>query len=343
MWNPDDLVDWDKHPDGVIALIAAVALAAFTVTYIITSTVIVPKQMHPSRRSLASQDNEYARSAAPVLVNVTSRKAEDNPDDQTPTKIMYDEDPDPLIIEYVPLLAWNRAINFFCITILFAYPTGLLRDILKNPIITKDQTSSSGWIFMTAFCSLFMFIFYWIVWPRWTLTFERRFHIIPCVSFALLEGIGNALIIVNVYYICEFLIKFPNWGTYIVTWSLVGFWQGTFGTYYWNLYVLPEHDTPDSLKMKTAVCHIPNLTITLTYLLKWNNLLLFICFQTFALLGCTMFMRFPSPFTTQRIHVATWTRGACGFPKAIGYKDPLSKREEESRRFFDREEEEDTE
>eukprot|EP00475_Leptophrys_vorax_P010213 TRINITY_DN16888_c0_g1_i1.p1 TRINITY_DN16888_c0_g1~~TRINITY_DN16888_c0_g1_i1.p1 ORF type:complete len:356 (-),score=52.71 TRINITY_DN16888_c0_g1_i1:182-1207(-) len=336
MWAAKDLL---ITSEGIVALSAGCCFICFVASYVIISIIIIPKRSAAYHRPYPSVDDEYARSASPVAV--PNDGSIGSGDSQSAAKILRRRDSDNLVLEYVPLLAWNRTLNFFCLTVLFAYPTGLLEALLHDPIVTGAQTSSASWIFMTAFCSVALFIMYWIVWPKWTLVFDRRFHIIPCVFFALFEGIGNALIIENVYYIFAFVVRAESWVTWIATWCIVGFWQGTFGSYYWNLYVLPEHDTPESLKLKTAACHVPNLTITLSYLVKWNNLALFVFMQTFCLLGCTLFMRFPSPLTTQRIHVATWSRGACGFPRGIGYKDPLTKKEEESKKFFVREEEED--
>jgi hypothetical protein len=307
MWNFARLTN---QPDGQIALAALCCLLASLVVYAIISHNIVAK-------------------AVPISPFIPEY-LEDPTSPASPMPTAIDE------ILYVPLLAWNRAFNFLCIAILFAFPTGLLNVLIQSQLVS-EEVRCEPWIFMTVFCFAAVFIIYWIVWPRWTLIFDRRLNLISSIAFALLQGVGSALLISNVYYLCAFVVHLKAGTSWGITWCAAVLWDAAFTSYYWNLYVLPEHNSPASLQKKMIVCDLPNLTVTLTYLVLWDTFGMFICIQTFAALGKTIFMRFPSPFTTRRIQAAVWNRGICGLPTAVGYEVYSLKNDQESRSFFDRE------
>jgi hypothetical protein len=237
---------------------------------------------------------------------------------------------DIFFIDYDPILAWTRTGIYLVTAVLFCIPTGFLAYLTTHPIVSSDQSINVLWIFATIACFLLEFLLFWFLWPRWTIHFNRIFQWIPCICFGIAEGISNGLVICNVWYIFHFIAETPLWANWIAVCCIIGIWQWIFGQYYWNVYVLPEIDTPWSLKMKTFACNIPNVMITLTYLIFWRNAGFFVIFQTIAMLGCALRIRFPSPWTTRKIEGATCKRGIFGFPVAIGAQgDDQSVDEEE--------------
>jgi hypothetical protein len=99
----------------------------------------------------------------------------------------------------------------------------------------------------------------------------------------------------------------------------MGLWQYFIQDYFWDVYVSPEHDTPKSIKLKTVVCHIPNIVITLGFLTLWNNYLIFIILQTFALLASTIFQKFPAPWVKGNFHAPMVKKGVLGLLRGSGY------------------------
>jgi hypothetical protein len=80
------------------------------------------------------------------------------------------------------------------------------------------------------------------------------------------------------------IFSFPVWGRWIVAYLLMsthGLWMDL----YWDVYVLPELDTPWSLKWKVICSHIPNMLLCLTYLAIYDNQVIFIMLQALALPG----------------------------------------------------------
>jgi hypothetical protein len=88
---------------------------------------------------------------------------------------------------------------------------------------------------------------------------------------------------------------------------------------YWDVYVLPEHDTPWSLKGKVICSHIPNMLVCLTYLAIYNNQGIFVMLQSLALTGAAVSMRVP-PFWFKGYNRPPRTApGLFGLPHAVGY------------------------
>ena len=97
----------------------------------------------------------------------------------------------------------------------------------------------------------------------------------------------------------------PVWGRWIVAYLLMsthGLWMDL----YRDVYVLPEHDTPWSLKWKVICSHLPNMLAWLAYLALYNNQAIFIMLQALALTGAAVSMRVP-PF---------WVKGYIHPPRA---------------------------
>jgi len=96
-----------------------------------------------------------------------------------------------------------------------------------------------------------------------------------------------------------------RWIVWIGAYACIAAWQGLFQDLYWDVRVTPEHDTPWSISRKVMFTHIPNVTITLTYLTLFENRLIFVLLQALALVGASIFMRFPAWYETATINAAT--------------------------------------
>ena len=77
--------------------------------------------------------------------------------------------------------------------------------------------------------------------------------------------------------------------------------------------------------IKTLVSHIPNVAICLLFLSIFNNYLIFIATQTFALIATSVSQKFPAPWAKEDFHAPMVKSGLFGFYRAAGYLGELEK------------------
>lgn len=119
--------------------------------------------------------------------------------------------------------------------------------------------------------------------------------------------------------------EWATWQVWLLAYVLIAIWQWLVMDMYWDIYISPEHDSPQSIKLKVALTHIPNVTLCLTYFAMHQNYLIFVTLQTLALVGCSIRLRMPAPWSTEptpperRVRSPFWR-----LPRASGYisRDP---------------------
>jgi hypothetical protein len=157
-----------------------------------------------------------------------------------------------------------------------------------------------------------------------TLTFNRKYHLGSEIVFGVIWGFSTGGLLLSFYHLWS-LTLVPGWANYLLGFASMGLWQYLIQNYFWDIYVSPEHDTPRSLIVKTAVCHIPNVAICLGFLTIWNNYAIYIAIQTFALLASTIFQKFPAPWAKGHFHVPMVKPGIGGYPRGTGYIGEIDK------------------
>jgi hypothetical protein len=115
------------------------------------------------------------------------------------------------------------------------------------------------------------------------------------------------------------MFDWPLWGRWLLGYVLVGAYMGLWQDLYWDVYVVPEHDTPRSLKLKVVCSHIPYMTLCLTYLAIYDNQWIFSLLFTLALTGAAVFLRFPPWWEKEDVVAPRTTPGLFGLPHAAGY------------------------
>ena len=90
-----------------------------------------------------------------------------------------------------PGAAWSRALIYFSFCNIFIAASGTLEQLILRPIFTSEQISNPFWISYTIICFLFVFIAYVIIWPRSTLTFDRKYSLGPEIIFGLIWGFST--------------------------------------------------------------------------------------------------------------------------------------------------------
>ena len=217
-----------------------------------------------------------------------------------------------------PGAAWTRALIYFSFCNIVIVFSGTLEQLFKQPLIIVEQIINPFWVICCSFCFIYIFIAYWILWSRMTLTFNRKYYLGSEIIFGIIWGFSTGGLLLSFYNLWR-LTNIPSWALYLLSFASMGIWQYFIQDYFWDIYVSPEHDTPRSIVIKTIVCHIPNVAISLGFLTIWNNYTIFIIFYIFALVASTIFQKFPPPWAKGEFHAPMIKPGIFGFPHGSGY------------------------
>ncbi len=223
------------------------------------------------------------------------------------------------IDDWKPGAAWTRALIYFSFCNIFTAASGTLEQIFSRPLFTAEQISNLFWIFYLIFCFIFVFIAYAIIWPRSTLTFDRKYYLGSEIVFGVIWGFSTGGILLSFYHLWS-MTGIPPWVSYILSLSCISAWQYFIHAYFWDIYVSPEHDTPKSILIKTFACHIPNTIISFSFLTIWGNYAIFIFLFIIALLSSTIAQRFPAPWAKGNFHAPMFKPGIFGLPLGSGYE-----------------------
>ena len=225
---------------------------------------------------------------------------------------------------YYPKLAWLRAGMYFCCCYLLSYWTGAMELLVTSPIATPGQLADPNWRLFTAGVYTFIVVAYAGVWSYFTPVFERRSNRLVSAAFGFLWGSSSGQLFLSIWLLVG-RIGMPDWGTWVVTFLILGAYQPNWHNVYWDHYIAPEHDTPMTQKIKALGCHIPNLAIGLTHLTLYDSYFVFVSAQVIACVSAALGMRFPAPWVApSALNYAHRTNGKP--PRCTGYlpKDPLT-------------------
>ena len=225
------------------------------------------------------------------------------------------------IREYIPLAAWLRAGIFFCLFYLISWATGTLGALLTTPLATPAQLADRYWWLSVAGLTVFILFAYWGVWARYTIRFRRKIDPAPQVLFGLLWGTALGQMLASIWRIVTRMgPTWKLWQQWLLALVIIGIIQWLLMDMYWDVYISPEHDSPRSIRIKTLCTHIPNVTLGLIFLALYGNTAIFIALQTLALVGCSLHMRMPAPWSREptpparRVPSIFW-----GLPRCGGY------------------------
>ena len=227
--------------------------------------------------------------------------------------------------EWKPWAAWIRSFIYFSVCNIIIAASGTLEQVLSQPIFYEEQILNPFWMFYCVFCFVYVFIAYWILWSRMTLTFDRKYYLGSEIVFGIIWGYSTGGVLLSFYHLWS-MINIPEGILYFLSFLSAGIWQYFIQDYFWDIYVSPEHDTPKSIVIKTIVCHVPNLLIVLGFLSIWKNYLLFMTVFMFALVASTIFQKFPSPWAKGYFHAPMTKPGIFGLPHGAGYLGEKNKK-----------------
>jgi hypothetical protein len=216
--------------------------------------------------------------------------------------------------------AWSRAGIYFCFCLLAAAASGALEATLNTPLVWPGQTADLLWWISTLVVLIFIIAAYWGYWYHSTLRFGRKLDILPQGLFGLCWGITTGLYFLSFWHLALAIGgDWPLWGVWILAYMMISLWQALWMDMYWDVWVSPEHDSPESIRKKVPRTHIPNMTLCLTYFAIYQNYWIFIGLQTIALLAASYGMRMPAPWSREATPPARRVPGLLGLPRAGGY------------------------
>ncbi len=223
--------------------------------------------------------------------------------------------------EFIPLAAWLRAGMLFCFFYLVSWATGTLEVILESPIASSAQLADQRWWFWVIGLTAFILFAYWGIWARYTIRFERRIDLFPQILYGLIWGTALGQMLLSIWRMATMIgHDWQGWQQWLLAYGIIGVWQWLLMDMYWDVYISPEHDSPRSIKLKTMVTHIPNVTLCLVFLALYGNYTIFIALQTLALVGCSIHMRMPAPWSKEKTLPARRVRSIFwGLPRCGGY------------------------
>jgi len=219
-----------------------------------------------------------------------------------------------------PGAAWTRALIYFSFCNIFIATSGTLEQIFIRPLFTAEQISNPYWILYMIFSFIFVIIAYVIIWPRNTLTFDRKYYLASEIVFGIIWGFSTGGLLLSFYHLWS-LIGIPPWVIYILSFICMSMWQFIIHAYFWDIYVSPEHDTPKSILVKTFACHLPNGAISLAFLTIWGNYVIFIFIFIIALVSSSIAQKFPAPWAKGNFHAPMVKSGIFGLPYGSGYEE----------------------
>jgi hypothetical protein len=230
------------------------------------------------------------------------------------------------ITEFNPATAWLRAGMFFCFFFIVSWGTGTMETVLNFPVATSQQLSDPSWRLWVISLTVLILVAYWGIWARYTIRFDRKLDLLPQITFGLLWGVSFGQMLISIWRIVVMLT--PNWAPWqqgILAYVFISLWQWLLMDMYWDIYISPEHDSPKSIKLKVPLTHVPNVTLSLIFFILYQNYAIFIALQTLALLGASIHMRMPAPWSTDKTPAARREPSIFwGLPRCGGYisEDP---------------------
>ena len=225
------------------------------------------------------------------------------------------------VSEFIPWAAWLRAGILFCFFYLVSWATGTMDAILSSPVATSAQLADRRWWLWVSGLMVFILFAYWVIWARYTIRFDRKIDLFPQILYGLLWGTALGQMLLTIWRIATMIgDSWRVWQQWLLAYVFIGIWQWLLMDMYWDVYISPEHDSPKSIKIKTMVTHIPNVTLCLIFVAIYGNYAIFVGLQTLALVGCSINMRMPAPWSKEKTPPARRVPSKFwGLPRCGGY------------------------
>jgi hypothetical protein len=195
---------------------------------------------------------------------------------------------------YSPPLAWMRALLYFSVILVISWATGVLQVLVHAPVVAPQDLASPLWQGLSGIWLVALVWGYVYWWPRGTLTYERKLHLLPQVLFGLAWGVTSGQLTLVMWSVIE-EFGFARWGTALLVFFVLAGYGQIYQSGWWDIHVSPPHNIRATNAKKVLFGHMPFLCIALAHFTLFGNALLFVAFHAAALACSAVAMRFP-PF-----------------------------------------------
>lgn len=193
-----------------------------------------------------------------------------------------------------PPLAWMRAGLYFSVVLVISWVAGVLQVVVHAPCVSPEALASPLWRGLTLLWLVAVIWGYVWLWPRGTLTYDRRLHLVPQALFGLCWGCCSGLLTLAMWAVVE-EFGFARWVTALVVFFLLSGYGQIYQSGWWDIHVSPPHNIRATNARKVLFGHMPFLLIALTHFTLFGNARVFVGFHALALACSAVAMRFP-PF-----------------------------------------------
>ncbi|MFQ5635215.1 MAG: hypothetical protein ACE5G3_07780 [Gammaproteobacteria bacterium] len=193
-----------------------------------------------------------------------------------------------------PAMAWLRAGVFFCFALIFSWVAGVFKIVVTTPLARSGQPSDPLWIASLALCLVVVAWAYVYWWPRGTKTHGRKLYVVPTVLYGLAWGVSVGLLYLSMYSIIE-VFQFPRLVNAFLLVALLSVYNMNYQLGWWDIHVSPPHNIRATNAGKVMFAHQPFLIASLSFLLVYENVGLYVVLNALALCASAVAMRFP-PF-----------------------------------------------
>ena len=198
---------------------------------------------------------------------------------------------------YDAKMAWVRAWMYFCLCWLLSWITGVLPALLNAPLVNAEHVLHIGWQLYMVFAWCIVLFGYVYIWPKGTVTYNRRLYPLPTAVIGLVWGLSEAQLFLSFWAVGERFIDSP-WLLAGFVYVLASLSNAFLHVLYWDRYVSPDHNIYQWNMKKVALAHNPVIILSLLYLVIWGDLWVSMLWLTFALLACAWAQKFPAPRDT---------------------------------------------
>jgi hypothetical protein len=228
-----------------------------------------------------------------------------------------------LQMPYSPRRAWALAGVYLLLLLVLSGLAGTPARLLAQPLLTAAQLRDPFWWLLLLASVAVTSEVYGRYWRRHTLRFGRRLRPLPQAAFGLAWGFSLGLWMVSLLQLSQaWLPPLPPLPAALLGFSLISVWQAFSQSYFWGVYVTPEHDTPRSNRTKVGRCHVPHLAISVLFLTYGGNGALFIALQMLALTITSVAMRMPVWWEPTPQQPPTCRPGLLGLARTHGWVGP---------------------
>jgi hypothetical protein len=224
---------------------------------------------------------------------------------------------------YRSLRAWRLAGIYLLLLVAVSTLAGTPQGLMRQPIATAAQLGNPRWWALLLACVLLTLEVYGRYWPRHTLRFGRPLRPMAQAGFGLAWGLALGLWMLTLVGWARHWL--PGGGAaglpaLLLAFTLISLWQALAQSYFWGVYVTPEHDTPASNRSKVWRCHVPFLASGLLFLGAYGNGALFMGLQVLCLVITSLAMRMPPWWDRTPQRPVTTRPGLLGLPRTHGWQ-----------------------